>query len=149
MLDRIMPSFSIFLPVYNEQGLLVTNTEKLLQYLNSLHAPYEVLIGSNGSVDSTIRLGEDLQRRHPEVCFFHIPEKGPGLAIRKAIDLMRYDNLITLDIQSRVQGRQAEDKICLLLHFATRIRVDAKIERCWRIGGQCARQRNQHLALDL
>jgi len=93
-----MSGFTVFLPVYNEEEIFVENSEKLLRYLDSLQIPYEVLIGSNGSVDATPRLGEELQKHCPTVRFFHLPVKGPGTALRTAIGLMGYDRLITLDM---------------------------------------------------
>ena len=94
---RMMP-FTVFLPVYNEEEILVPNMEKLLRYLDSLQTPYEVLIGSNGSDDATLHLGEALEKQYPHLRFFHIPEKGPGTALRKAIGMMSHDGLITLDM---------------------------------------------------
>jgi glycosyltransferase involved in cell wall biosynthesis len=93
-----MQPFTVFLPVYNEEDILVANTEKLLHYLDSLKTPYEVVIGSNGSVDSTPRLGQTLKGKYPQLRFFHIPEKGPGAALREAINRVSHDCLITLDM---------------------------------------------------
>ena len=47
-----MEPFTIFIPVYNEEELIVRNTEKLIGYLRRFNSPFEVLIGSNGSNDS-------------------------------------------------------------------------------------------------
>jgi glycosyltransferase involved in cell wall biosynthesis len=86
------------LPVYNEEALLLTNTEKLLSYLGSLATPFEILIGSNGSNDRTVELGEELQGRYLQVRFFHLLQQGPGAAFRRAVELMRHDALICLDM---------------------------------------------------
>ena len=50
------PGFTIFIPVYNEEELLVKNTVYLLTFLDSLKLPYEVILGSNGSMDGTVDL---------------------------------------------------------------------------------------------
>src|SRR5208282_5615434 len=112
-----MNPFTVFLPVYNEEEILVANTEKLLQYLDSLHEPYEVLIGSNGSVDATPQLGEALEKRYPQVRFFHMPEKGPGNAFRKAAELMEFGSLISLDMDLSVALHFVPEALKLLEHY--------------------------------
>src|SRR5262249_32010412 len=79
--------FTIGIPVYNEEAILVPNTERLITFLDPLGREYEVLIGSNGSTDSTTALGVDLTRRFPQVSFFHMPERGVGLAFREFVCL--------------------------------------------------------------
>ena len=90
--------FTVGIPVYNEEAILVPNTERLLAYLDRLGREYEVLIGSNGSTDSTTALGIDLSRRFPQVAFFHVPERGVGLAFREFILRARYPLLISVDM---------------------------------------------------
>lgn len=97
-----MNSFSVFIPVYNEELLIVRNTEKLMEFLDALDTPYEIIIGSNGSDDNTVKLGEELQEKYDSVVFFHIDGKGPGSALRKAYDLARYDRIITADMDLSV-----------------------------------------------
>jgi glycosyltransferase involved in cell wall biosynthesis len=112
-----MGPFTVFLPVYNEEEILVANTEKLLYFLDSLQTPYEVLIGSNGSEDATPRLGEALEQRYPQVRFFHLPEKGPGTAFRKAVELMRYGAIISLDMDLSVALQFVSDALQLLADY--------------------------------
>ncbi|HEY4485939.1 MAG TPA: glycosyltransferase family 2 protein [Nitrospiria bacterium] len=97
-----MKPFTVFIPVYNEESLIVPNTGRLMAFLDGLGTPYEILIGSNGSTDGTVELGGMLQKKHPHVKFFHIDEKGPGTAFRRAIDLARYDHIISADMDLSV-----------------------------------------------
>lgn len=97
-----MNPFSVFIPVYNEEELIVKNTEKLVGYLNTLKTPYEVIIGSNGSTDRTIELGEDIQRKYDNVKFFHINEKAPGTAFKRGISMASYENIISADMDLSV-----------------------------------------------
>lgn len=99
---RPVKPFTIFIPVYNEEYLIVKNTERLIAYLNSLGAPYEVIIGSNGSTDKTIELGEGLQKRYNNLKFFHINETGPGSALRKAVSMASYEHVISVDMDLSV-----------------------------------------------
>lgn len=70
------PGMTIFIPVYNEEGLLVKNTRRLLAFLEELKTPYEVIIGSNGSTDGTVHLAGALCEAHDTVRFFHLNARG-------------------------------------------------------------------------
>src|SRR5205823_1887416 len=94
--------FTVGIPVYNEEAILVLNTERLLAFLDGLGREYEVIIGSNGSTDSTTALGVDLSRRFPHVSFFHLPERGVGLAFREFVARARYPLLVSADMDLSV-----------------------------------------------
>jgi len=97
MSDAMTP-FTVGIPVYNEEAILVPNTERLLAFLDTLGREYEVLIGSNGSTDSTTALGSDLSRRFRRVSFFHVPERGVGHAFREFVARARYPLLVSADM---------------------------------------------------
>ncbi|MHB2027173.1 MAG: glycosyltransferase [Elusimicrobiota bacterium] len=92
-----MRPLSIFIPVYNEEELLAANVEKVRRHALALKAPFEIIIGSNGSSDRTPDIGRGLEKSHPEIRFFHLPRRGPGAAFKKGLEMMRYDVLISLD----------------------------------------------------
>jgi glycosyltransferase involved in cell wall biosynthesis len=94
--------FTVGIPVYNEEAILVSNTERLLAYLDRLGPEYEVIIGSNGSSDSTTAIGVDLSRRFKNVSFFHVPERGVGHAFREFVARARYPVLVSLDMDLSV-----------------------------------------------
>lgn len=94
--------FTVGIPVYNEEAILVPNTERLLAFLDGLGREYEVIIGSNGSTDSTTAIGMDLNRRFHAVQFFHIAERGVGLAFRQFLERARHPFLISVDMDLSV-----------------------------------------------
>ena len=94
--------FTVGIPVLNEEAILVPNTERLLHYLDGLGREYEILIGSNGSTDSTTTLGVDLSRRFPRVSFFHLPEKGVGLAFKEFVRRAKHPFLVSVDMDLSV-----------------------------------------------
>jgi glycosyltransferase involved in cell wall biosynthesis len=98
---RLTP-FTIALPVYNEEAILVPNTERLLAFLDGLGRDYEVIIGSNGSTDSTTALGVDLSRRFPRVSYFHVPMRGVGFAFREFVRRAHHPLLVSLDMDLTV-----------------------------------------------
>ena len=93
-----MTPFTIGVPVYNEEAILVPNTERLIAFLDGLGPEYEVFIGSNGSTDSTTALGGELSRRFKQVTFFHTPERGVGLAFREVVRRARHPFLVSVDM---------------------------------------------------
>lgn len=101
-MDVTGAAFTVGIPVYNEEAILVANTERLLAYLNELGREYEVLIGSNGSTDATTALGVDLSRRFPRVNFFHLPQRGVGFAFREFVKRARHPFLISVDMDLSV-----------------------------------------------
>jgi glycosyltransferase involved in cell wall biosynthesis len=94
--------FTIGIPVYDEEAILVPNTERLLAFLDGLGREYELIIGSNGSTDSTTTLGVDLSRRFHHVTFFHVPERGVGIAFREFVKRARHPYLISVDMDLSV-----------------------------------------------
>ncbi len=97
-----MTPFTIGIPVYNEEAILGANTERLLAFLDGIGPEYEILIGSNGSTDATTTLGVDLSRRFPHVSFFHLPERGVGLAFREFVRRARHPFLVSVDMDLSV-----------------------------------------------
>jgi len=95
---HISKPFSVFIPVYNEEDILLVNTERLISHLDRYGVTYEIIIGSNGSNDSTPELGRMLSDRHTQVWFFHLEEKGVGDAFKQGIGMARYDAVVSLDM---------------------------------------------------
>jgi glycosyltransferase involved in cell wall biosynthesis len=95
-----MYEFSIIIPVYNEQKILEQNTNKLLIYLknNFPISNYEIVICSNGSLDKTNEIGKKLSQKNKIIKFISIKEKGAGIAFRKAFEIAKYENIISLDM---------------------------------------------------
>jgi glycosyltransferase involved in cell wall biosynthesis len=92
-----MQPFTIIVPVFNEEEILKKNTETLIAYSDKLGVPYEIVLASNGSDDGSLRIGPELQKPHPQVKFFHLPDKGVGRAFKKGIGQARYEHIIFMD----------------------------------------------------
>ena len=92
-----MPSVTIFIPVYNEEQILAGNVTKLMSLLDSDLPGYEIVVVSNGSTDSTVKIGERLAAANPEITFSHTDERGVGDAFRRGVSLARAEKIITVD----------------------------------------------------
>lgn len=100
--ESMMEPFTVFIPVFNEENLLEINLEKLMAFLKGLDTPFEVVLGSNGSTDRTPEIGAAMERKYPNVKFFHLPEKGPGTAFREGIRRAAHEHIISADMDLSV-----------------------------------------------
>jgi len=90
--------FSVLIPVYNEEAIIEANTNRLMEYLDKLDQPYEILICNNGSTDKTAIIGCRLESENPErVRFFSLAEKGVGRAFKKMVSESNSNLLISID----------------------------------------------------
>ncbi len=106
--------FTAIIPVYNEEEIIVRNTEELMRFLDELEGPYEIIICSNGSTDSTDEKGKRLERDFENVRFFSIPERGVGLAFRKGMEEAAYDRVISIDMDLTTDLRFIPEALELL-----------------------------------
>lgn len=88
---------TVFIPLYNEADILVKNVTKLTDHLDRLNLSYEIILGSNGSTDRTPKVGAELAQTYPQVKFFHLASRGPGLAFAEAVRLTEYSLFLCLD----------------------------------------------------
>jgi glycosyltransferase involved in cell wall biosynthesis len=79
------PMISVVIPVYNEEGILVSSVLSLRQQLQELELSFEILLCENGSSDRTVELGQELSAKYPEVRIFSIGEPNYGRALKEGI----------------------------------------------------------------
>lgn len=92
-------SFSIFIPIYNEETILISNISVIRDFLKQLNLIYEIILVSNGSTDQTNSLGSQLASTYPEISFYTLNKKGiVGTAFKMAALHAKYPILINLDI---------------------------------------------------
>ena len=124
---------TIFIPVYNEEDLLVKNTRRLLAFLDVLKRPYEVVLGSNGSTDGTASLAGELSRKHDSVRFFHLKSRGVGRAFREGVGMAAYDRIITVDMDLSISLDFIPEACRLLDHSDMVIgsKITGEQQRSW------------------
>lgn len=109
-----MNAATIIIPVYNEEDIIVSNTEALIRYLNTLNLRHEIILSSNGSTDKTDELGWRLAERYKEVKLLSTKEKGVGIAFKNAIREASYEKIISLDMDMTVDLSFVKEAIELL-----------------------------------
>ncbi len=95
-----MPQFDIVIPVYNEAHVLAGSIEKLRSYLNETKFPYSwrIAVADNASTDTTLAVAHQLEDTYPDVTAVHLPQKGRGRALRKALLESEADAMSYMDV---------------------------------------------------
>ena len=88
--DAPMPTTSVLLPAYNEEGGMATVLAKLSQVLD---ATYEIIVVDDGSQDSTALVAE----LHGAHVIRHGTNRGKGAALQTGFAYARGTKIITLD----------------------------------------------------
>lgn len=100
-----MKGLTIIIPVYNEEKLIVKNTDRLVNYLKKLGQKFEIIIVDNGSTDKTVNLGKKLEKKYPKKFkMASIPEKGyVGFAFREGVNNSKFDKIASLDMDLSIE----------------------------------------------
>ncbi|OGO51224.1 MAG: hypothetical protein A2148_10110 [Chloroflexi bacterium RBG_16_68_14] len=99
-----MPQLDIVIPVYNEAHVLAASVEKLRSYLQETSFPYtwRIVIANNASTDRTLEVARELSRRLDDVAVdvavLHLPQKGRGRALKKALLESDADAMSYMDV---------------------------------------------------
>jgi glycosyltransferase involved in cell wall biosynthesis len=98
--DHADNSFSVLIPVLNEEKIIVQNVQKLIKFLETLQSRYEVIIVDNGSYDTTPSRGKFLEEKFPGVVrFLQVDKRGAvGWAFRKGVLCAKYNKIVSLDM---------------------------------------------------
>ena len=95
-----VPDCSILIPLYNEEQSLIQSVRKLIVFLQRHGIKSEILLGSNGSTDSTVLIGKMLEDAAPgRIRFFHTDERGlVGKVFTEAAAMASSSHLISVDV---------------------------------------------------
>jgi len=105
--------FSLGIPVWNEELILVQNMTRLCHYLEGLGV-YEIIIVSNGSTDRSAQLGHSLASENPHIRFFEIAQRDVAGAFRLMLREARSDFLISLDMDLSADLKFIDQALALL-----------------------------------
>lgn len=95
------PMVSILAPAYNEQAIIVSNLERLCQYMKSLEAEFrwELIVVNDGSKDATGQLADEFAKSHPNVkVFHHQVNRNLGGALQTGFNKAAGDYIVVMDI---------------------------------------------------
>lgn len=97
MMDR--PELSLVLPVYNEDGILRSNVQKLKSLLGKLNVSYEMIICDDHSTDGTRREALCLSEEDSRIVYLRFDRRiGKGGTIKNAVKVARGRALMLMDM---------------------------------------------------
>lgn len=79
------PMITVVIPVYNEEGILVSSVVSLREHLKELGMSFEILLAENGSTDRTVELCRELSAKYADVSYFSIGHPNYGRALKEGI----------------------------------------------------------------
>jgi glycosyltransferase involved in cell wall biosynthesis len=85
IVDERDAEFSIVIPVYNEEKILLSSLTELRERLKDTGRSHEIILAENGSRDRTAEIAREDAEQHPEVKVFSYPEPNYGGALREGI----------------------------------------------------------------
>jgi len=94
-----LPYLSIVIPVYNEAGNLELLTQRLVNSLNNIKKPYEIIFINDGSKDNSIKLLEKIYKANSKTVRVIDFKRnfGQHMAIMSGFEQARGEVIITLD----------------------------------------------------
>ncbi|HEY4207504.1 MAG TPA: glycosyltransferase family 2 protein [Puia sp.] len=84
---EINPVLVIVIPVYNEEDNIAALLGDWKDLLDSIHAPYKIILIDDGSTDNSLSLLKTLQAKNPAFDVYTQPNAGHGPAILKGYAL--------------------------------------------------------------
>ncbi len=94
---------TVFFPLFNEEDIVRENTQRFLAFLDEQNIHCEVILGSNGSTDSTSDIIHKMASESANINAFHLPQKGPGRAFVHGIRMASNEFIISQDIDLAVE----------------------------------------------
>lgn len=115
------PSLAITIPVLNEEETLVTQIEKILNYLPNLQGlvrDSKIIIADNGSTDGTQNLGEGLAQKYANVRYLRLHERGVGRALKASWSTSDADIVGYMDLDLATDINHLREAISELVESA-------------------------------
>src|SRR3989344_3173838 len=89
-----MDSFSIVVPIYNEEKILKKCIVTLYKKLSKEYRKFELLLVENGSTDQTLQIGRELCTKYPQLKLISLPFPSFGVAVREGIAKARFSIIV-------------------------------------------------------
>jgi dolichol-phosphate mannosyltransferase len=93
-----IPRLSVVVPVFNEHENVDPLVDEVVEEMDRIGAPYEVVLVDDGSTDGTPERLDDWARKVPQVRVLHLAaNRGQSAALCAGWDAARGEYLVTLD----------------------------------------------------
>ncbi len=93
-----MKTFSVVIPIYNEERYLNKYLKQLIRQLKTLGLDFEIILSENGSTDKTWQITQALARQHKYIQALHNPQADYGLAVKNGFLKAQGKFLVLFDL---------------------------------------------------
>ena len=95
-----MNSFSLIIPIYNEEEILERQIKKLISEIDNhiSKAEYEIILVENGSSDKTYPIAKRLARHNSHIHVLKLKNPSYGQAFKEGVKKAKYDIIVQFDI---------------------------------------------------
>ena len=107
-MSQNLPTFSLVIPVYNEEEIIVATVEHLHQILQSYQ--YEIIVVNDGSTDSTSQV---LSSVTGIILIEHNHNRGYGAALKTGIRQAQYPLIVITDADGTYPNKRIPDLLQL------------------------------------
>jgi len=129
----------ILLPVYNEEHILEKSVNTLRKFLqdNVTEFDWIISIGDNASIDNTLEVARELEKKFEDVRVFHLDKKGRGRMVKYAWQESEADILSYMDIDLSTDLKALPPMIMAIIDgydvaIGSRQYKGAEVERSFR-----------------
>ena len=95
-----MKSFSLIIPIYNEEEILEKQIKRLMIEIEAIlpHSEYEILLVENGSTDETYNIAQRLAGQHGYIRVVRLEYPSYGQAFKEGVKQARFDVVVQFDL---------------------------------------------------
>jgi glycosyltransferase involved in cell wall biosynthesis len=94
----VRPTYSLVIPVYNEEKSIPELYRRLSAVMNQLEEPVEVILVNDGSRDRTLSLLRDLHEKDPRFCYLSLSRNfGHQIAVTAGLNFVRGQAIVVMD----------------------------------------------------
>ena len=96
--NSMFNSFSIVIPIYNEEEILLESVNSIISMCERTELTYELLLIENGSTDKTLEIAQSLSTINNSIKVHSLNQANYGNALKNGFSLAIYDLVVAFDI---------------------------------------------------
>lgn len=98
MTTAVPPTYSLIVPIFNEEETINVLYARVRAVMDSLGEPVELILVNDGSRDQSLKLMRELQRQDSSVCYLSLARNfGHQIAVTAGLNFARGQAVIVLD----------------------------------------------------
>jgi len=96
--NSMFNSFSIVIPIYNEEEILIESVNSIISMCERTELTYELLLIENGSTDKTLEIAQSLSNMNNSIKVHSLNQANYGNALKTGFSLAKYELVVAFDI---------------------------------------------------